>query len=218
MSCLGTSDPNLAFERLAASVSQLSERSAAILKLDYAIDLPSVLKREPVERESAWLGDRRAAYAELVARDPKTLSRWSNTAILELRALLINDTYSDKVYVVAAVRNRRTVGISHIINDEVQAAQASRRISTDFETDHPEPTPPLIVYAYPRDWAPQSVHLAVSFLDGDLPNFVRAFYADSFPELSTAPNQTEVEVVDGTAACAFKNPTRNHLYALWWTY
>jgi len=163
LSCLGTSDASEGVARLISALAELGDtEEARALKVDYGLELDVLLERTPTPREVRWLGDRRSGYAEVIKRDVKTLARWSDKAVADLRPLLIDDTFRGNLYVVAAVDGDRIAGITIIQEDlEEQPDGIKRRTSTDLENPSEDPSIPALVYAMPRDWRHASLHMSV---------------------------------------------------------
>lgn len=228
MSALGTSDPDEAYGRLLGVLAQLDGQHAGVLRVDFALDLGKYLQRKPLEREKRWLGDRRAGYSQIIGRDPKTLSRWSEQAIAELRTRLLNDTYTGALYLVAAVRGGRLLGVSLIQEEAAEAdckpvgdpkaqGDITSRSSLDYSNPTSELSLPCLLYALPRDWRPTSLTLAVSFLDEPFPSTVWAFHAPNFIEASYAATRYALGVEHGTATCRVIRPRRDRIYGIWWS-
>lgn len=229
MSALGTSDADEAFGRLLVIIDGLDGQQAAVLRVDFAIDLGHSLDRKPTAREERWLGERRVGYSQVIGRDPKTLSRWSDVAIGELRVRLLNDSYTGDLYVVAAEKSGRIVGISLIqeepenpvegsgqVNDQESPQPITGRRSLDYRNPTDQPSLPCLLYAFPRDWRPKSLTLVVSFLEEPHPFEVWAFQAPNFIEASYAAERYPLAIEAGTATCRFVNPRRDRMYGCWW--
>ncbi len=216
MSALATSDPVEARDRLVRVLNDLgtNERVQA-LKVDFGLDLENLLGQRPTQRELAWLGDRRSGFASVVGRDVKTLARWSDKAIGELRGKLLADTFTGHLFVLAGVKGDRILGCSMVQQNEEESEITERR-SFDFKNPSDGPSLPCLVYGYPRDWRPASLTLAVSFLEEPHPASVWGVVADSFLELSFAKERYELRLADGVATCRFVNPRRDQLYGMWW--
>lgn len=221
MSALGTSDASEATQRLLASLQQLGATpEVEALRVDYGLDLHAHLTRPPSTREVRWLGQRREGYAQVIGRDVKTLARWSDRAVKELRPLLIDDTFTGKLYVVAAVDDGRIAGIS-VIEERPSAAGAgtevAKRESTDLENPTDQPSIPALIYAMPRDWQPSSLHMAVVFR-GRRPEHVWAATCDTLLTVPFGAERHDLTVDEsGTAACRFVNPNRRVVYVVGWT-
>lgn len=218
MSALATSDPLEGLERLLGFLEELDdgERTRA-LKVDFGLDLERLLGRAPMARERDWLGDRRAGFAEVVGRDVKTVARWSDRAVAELRGKLLADTFRGHLYVVATVRGERIVGCSLVQQDEEEGeSRAIERRSVDYQNPAEGPSLPCLVYGYPRDWRPKTLTLAVAFVDMLMPSEVWAVMADSFFGICFGEDRHALTPVDGVASCKFVNPRRNQLYGVWW--
>lgn len=220
LSALGTSDPEEGRQRLLAAVAELGESDRAkALRLDLGIGFPDLIGRPAVDRELRWLGDRRSAYASAIGRDVKTLSRWSDRAVAELRGQLIADTFTGHLYVVAAVNGNRIVGTT-LIEQPLDDAQdgTTKRISTDVENRSNEPSLPCLVYSYPRDWRPASLTLVVAFQSEPYPDQVWATVADNIMRLPFGEERYLLKIEgEGQTMCRFIGPRRDRLYCVWWS-
>jgi len=220
MSALGTSDPQEGYERLCDALGKLddSERLRA-LRLDYGLDLAALLGREPVSREREWLGERRSGYAVVLKRDVKTLSRWSDKAVAELQAALLNDTFTGDLYVVANVRGDRILGTS-LIQQPLEATKdgITERSSMEIKNSSTEPSMPCLIYAFPRDWEPATLTLAVAFHAEPYPTYVWGTYSDNILKLPHGAQRYPIVLSNGVANCTFKKPRRELIYGVWWIY
>lgn len=217
LSALGTSDPEHGLARLHAALDTLGDGSRPwALRVDFGLDLDRLLKRRPSTRELDLLGDRRAGYAETIGRSVKTLARWSDEALAELRASLIDDTFTGNLYVVALVKDLRIVNLSLIEEDLADAREPTSRRSTDLPTGGGDPTIPALIYAFPRDWRPSKLQLAAVFR-GAKPLLVHALAAHGFLELPNGRREPLAVDSEGVAACSFFRPSRSLLYGIaWW--
>lgn len=223
MSALGTSDPTEALERLVQTIGTLPDvQAAGALMVDYGLDLAERLGRPPHERESRYLGDRRAAYAEVVQRDVKTLARWSDRAAADLRGRLLSDTFDGDLFVVGHVKGNRTLGFSLILNhpEPVEGSldgSITRSESFDITNRFDGPSLPAIVYGYPRDWRPRSLTIVASF-QTPVPDNIWAVAAANFHDLSFAGTKHELEYDDesGYVMCKFVGPRRDRIYGIVW--
>jgi hypothetical protein len=218
MSSLGASDPTIARERLVTTITELGDTARTrALRVDLGLDLAALLERDPVSREREWLGDRRNAYAEVIGRDVKTLARWSDRAVAELRGHLLDDTFLGHLYVVAAVEHDRIVGAS-LIQEPPAATKdgITERSSLDLENPSSEPSMPCLIYGYPRDWRPASLTLAVAFRTEPLPELVWGTYTNNIMKLPFGEKRYPLQLKEGTATCKFLNPRTDQLYAVWW--
>lgn len=216
MSALGTSDPQEAFGRLQAGLEALGagERTAA-LAVDFGLDLETHLKRPPTAPEVDWLMERRTGYGRVIGRSVKTLSRWSDDKLAELRASLITDYFSGHLVVMAAVRGDRILGCTlsrYTAVEDGQQLGASQHI----DNPSPEPSPPCLTYGFPRDWRPSALTLGVTFLAEPYPPAVWAIVADSFFEAAFGRERYRLPLHQGTALCRIEAPRRDRLYSLWW--
>lgn len=218
MSALGTADPEAGLERLAEVLTALgdSERTRA-LKIDFGIGFEELVGRAPVIREREWLGDRRSAYAGAAGRDVKTLSRWSDRAVAELRGHLLADSFNGHLYVVAAVEGRRIKGTS-LIQEPLDGAKdgITERSTLDMPNPSAEPSMPCLIYSYPRDWRPASLTLVVAFLSEPYPEKIWGAYTDNIMKLPFGQQRHALKLGGNTATCRFVQPRTDLLYAVWW--
>jgi len=217
MSALGTSDPTDGLQRLMAILDDQEdgERLRA-LRVDFGLSLVALLMRDPTPRERDWLGDRRSGYAEVVERDVKTLARWSDAEVADLRARLISDTFNGNLYVVAAVDGDRIAGITVTEEDLGQEGDEIQRRSTDITNKSEGSSVPALIYAFPRDWRPANLHMAVVFRGGSKPSGVWAAQCDSLMEMPFATERYPLEIQDDTASCRFERPRRDRVYSITW--
>jgi hypothetical protein len=216
MSALATSDPQVAYERLVRELSGFGDRDRVdALAVDFGLDLKRHLGREPTAREVAWLGDRRSGFAQVIGRDVKTLARWSDRTIQELRAKLLADTFTGDLYVVAAVKGDRIVGITLVQRHDF-GSNPTPQTSMSFDNPTTESSMPCFVYGYPRDWRPRTLTLAVSFLVEPYPSRITAVIADSFFGLAFGEERYELPLMNDTAVCKVKGPRTDRLYGIWW--
>ncbi|TCJ35198.1 hypothetical protein [Parafrankia sp. BMG5.11] len=218
MSALGTADPEVGLQRLAAAVTAMgdSERARA-LKVDFGLGFEELVGRMPVVREREWLGDRRSAYAGAIGRDVKTLSRWSDRAVAELRGHLLSDSFNGHLYVVAAVEGQRIKGAS-LIQEPLEGTKdgITERSSLDIDNPSTEPSMPCLIYSYPRDWRPASLTLAVAFLSEPHPATIWGTYTDNIMKLAFGHERYVLNLNGNTATCRFLQPRTDLLYAIWW--
>ncbi|RBY76887.1 hypothetical protein DQ239_11860 [Blastococcus sp. TF02-09] len=216
MSALGTSDPQEAYERLRAALAALGpgERATA-LAVDFGLDLAQHLGRQPTGPETDWLMERRTGYGRVIGRTVKTLSRWSDEKLAELRASLITDYFAGHLVVMAAVRGDRILGCTL---SRFTAVDGGNQVGDSQHLDNPtsEPSPPCLVYGFPRDWRPSALTMGVSFLEHPYPTAVWAVVADSFFEVAFARERYPLRPHEGAYICRFRDPRRDRLYALWW--
>jgi len=217
MSALGTSDPAEGLQRLIAILNDQEDgEKLRALRVDFGISLADYLLRHPTPRERDWLGDRRSGYAEVVGRDVKTLARWSDAEVADLRARLISDTFNGNLYVVAAVDGDRIAGITVTEEDLGQEGDAIKRRSTDIANSSEGPSVPALIYVFPRDWRPAMLHMAVVFRWESKPSQVWAAQCDSLIELPFAVERYPLEIQDDTASCRFEGPRRDRIYCIGW--
>lgn len=224
MSSLATADPDEAHERLVQIIGRLDDQHRSVLAVDFGLELERYLEREPNSREQRWLGARRDAYGLIVERDRKTLARWSDAALGELRAQLLSDTFTGHLYLVVVVDGDRVRHVA-MVQEELQQpghdgvdVQPTERQTVEFENPTEGHSPPCFLYAFPRDWQPASLTLAVSFQSEPYPERVWGFHAANFIEASFAADRYELTLRDGTATCRFQEPPRGRVYGVWWQY
>jgi hypothetical protein len=216
MSALGTSDAIEGHARLVGLLDALADRErAAALKADFGLELPELLGKPSTGREQQWLGDRRTSYGRVIGRDAKTLARWSDRTLAELRTHLLADTFTGDLFVIAAVRGERIVGCT-LVQQELDQGEIVERRSLDYANPSDLPSMPCLIYGYPRDWRPASLTLAVSFLEQPYPETIWGVFAESFFDLVYSAERSQLQVHDGSATCKFVNPRRDQLYAVWW--
>lgn len=212
----GTSDPGEAVEVLTAILDRMGETDPVrALKIDLGLDLAGLLGRAPTAREVELLGQRRAGYAEVLGRDVKTLARWSDRALAELRAQLITDQFDGHVVIAAGVKNRRVVGIE-LIRYEQDDAQLSSGKNVGYTNPESGSSLPLVLFGYPRDWRPIDIRFVIAFMDEDYPRSVWALVADGVLDVGFGHERYGLDIDDGLARCRIENPRRDHLYGVWW--
>ena len=216
LSALGTSDPGEAFDALRAILDRMGDGERVRgLKVDFGLDLADLLQRQPAGREYDFLGERRSAYGTLIGRGVKTLSRWSDATIAELRAQLISDQFTGQVVVAAGVIERRVAEVKVIRYEPGDTKLVSGRTISYLNPE--DSSLPLVLYGFPRDWRPASIRFAVAFLGDDLPQRVWAIVADSILDVGFGHERHAIQVDDnGMATCRIDNPRRDQLYGVWW--
>lgn len=215
LSSLATSDAVEGLNTLKLIVQRMGdgERIRA-LKVDFGWELDTLLDRTPTSREQDFLGERRAAYAELIGRDVKTLSRWSDKTTLELRAQLLTDQFDGNIVIAAGVKNGRVTGVEVM---RYEQGDDEFRHGTNVGYQNPEETSlPLVLYGFPRDWRPKSIRFVIAFMDEELPNRAWALVADSVLDVGFGHERTALTIEDGMARCRIENPRRDQLYGVWW--
>ena len=220
MSALGSSDPQEGYSRLVEILNNFapSERVQALF-VDYGLELRQLLGREPTLRECQWLGDRRSGFASLIGRDVKTVARWSDRAVAELRGKLLADQFNGDLIVMAAVDGDHIAGctlIQHELDQRGERVSSSSSLNYDNPTD--EPSMPCLIYSFPRDWKPATLTLAVAFRQEPRPSNVWAIVAPSFFDVSFGEERYELPLDKDTATCKIIKPRRDRLYAVWWRY
>ncbi|MGC4192936.1 MAG: hypothetical protein QM589_17460 [Thermomicrobiales bacterium] len=108
LAALGTSDPGAAYDTLVAILRQMGDgERMRSLRVDFGLDLEELLERTPTGKERDFLGERRSGYATVIGRGAKTLSRWSDKTLGELRGRLITDQFNGRVVVTAVNAARK---------------------------------------------------------------------------------------------------------------
>lgn len=216
LSALGTQDVSEAYELLLGHLDDLedTERSRG-LRVEFALDLEDLLGREPVERERTWLGDRRSAYAELVGRDVKTIRRWSDRTIAELRAQLTTDAFDGLILLTAGVQARRIITYQTMLYDKDDHDYSHGR-THGFENPATDATTPSqILYSFPAEWRPTELNLLVQFL-GEQPEDCFVTAAKTLIDVSFGSGATPVALHDGLLRAKIPEPRWDHLYSVWW--
>lgn len=215
LSATGTSDPGDAYELICTALDDLGDGDRVrALKVDFGLDLPELLGYSPSSREIDYLGDRRGAHAEILGYDVKTLSRWSDKTIGELRGKLLADQFDGRIIVAAGVKHRRITGIE-VMQYEQDDTELSHGKTMGF-TNPEDSSLPLVLYAFPRDWRPISLGFVIAFLDEDYPTTVSALVADTIIDVGFGHERTPLEIDDGMARCRIDRPQRDQLYGVWW--
>lgn len=216
LSALGTSDASEAYDTLVALIKGLGEgERARALAVDYGLNLAAHLGRPPSGREVDWLGERRHGFGQVIGRDAKTLARWSDRTVSDLRARLLSDFFVGDLFVTAVVEGGRVLGCS-LTRREADYENAAESTTTDFKNPSAEPSPPFLVYAFPRDWRPRTLTLVVAFNGKEPPEEVTAVVADGFLSLSFAEERYQLPLTDGIATCKIVTPRRDRVYGVWW--
>lgn len=214
MSALGTSDPQVALERFTDVLGVLDDTPwARALKVDLGCELKRLLERAPVPDEIRLLGQRRASYSLVVQKDVKTLGRWSDRAAEDLRAQLIDDTFSGTITVIAAVDEGRIAGVTTILEDP---KTGKRKETDEWENTSLEVSLPCLIYGFPRDWKPSSLRLAVAFRRAPVPERIWAVVAATFFDLACATERHELPVQDNMVMARIDEPRRDRLYGVFW--
>lgn len=215
LSALATSDPYEADQALQQLLLNLpdSEQMSALV-VDYGFNLDDLLGRPPTSREVDYLSDRRAAYAELVGRDVKTIARWSDRTVAELRSKLLCDYFDGHILVAAGVKASRILGIE-VMQYEKMDEDFNHGTSISYKNPEPGPSLPLVLYGFPRDWRPATIRFVVSFLD-EPPSEAWALVADSVLDVGFGHERTPLPIEQGMARCMIQNPRRSQLYGVGW--
>ena len=153
MEAIGLDEPSKVVTAIGLVLDGLGDGDRVrALKVDFGLELEKLLARRPSTREIDFLGDRRAAYAEVVGRDVKTLSRWSSRTLQELRAQFVTQPFRGLVIVTAGVQNRRLTGIDAITferDDETRSHGQSTAITNPSDG----PSLPAVIYGIPYGWS-----------------------------------------------------------------
>lgn len=216
LSAAGTSGPSEAREVVTAILDRMGETDGVLaLKVDFGLDLAALLRRAPTAREVELLGQRRAGYAEVIGRDVKTLARWSDRALAELREQLITDQFDGHVVIAAGVKNRRVTGVE-LMRYERDDTQLTGGKNIGYTNPEAGSSLPLVLFGYPRDWRPIDIRFVIAFMDEDYPTAVWALVADGVLDVGFGHERHPLELDDGMARCRIENPRRDQLYGVWW--
>lgn len=216
MTALDAATPGNAQEALTLALLRQpdSSRSRA-LRVDLGLDLDELLERMPTPRERDVLGERRSSYASLVQRDVKTLRRWSDRAVGELRAQLSSEHFDGQIVVACGVQKRRLIGIE-VVRYQKDDTRRSHGLNEGHTNPTEGPSPPMVLYGFSqRDWHPVAIHFAVSFLD-ETPSRAWALAVVDVSDISFGHERFPLEVVDSMARCRIDQPTRDQVYGVWW--
>lgn len=215
LAALGTGDPGAAYNTLLAVLQQMGDGDRVrSLRVDFGLDLEELLERAPTGKEYDYLGERRSGYGEVVGRGVKTLSRWSDKAIGELRGRLITDQFNGRVVVTAGVSNRRVTGVEVLCYEPDDTNLSNGRAAG--HTNPEDSSLPLVLCGIPRYWHPISIQFAIAFLGQDYPTRVWALAAESIIEIGFGHQRFELEIDDGMARCRIDHPDHDHVYGVWW--
>lgn len=152
----------------------------------------------------------------LVERDVKTLGRWSDRALGELRGSLLTDRFDGHLLVAAGVQHRRLTGLEVMRYDRDDETFSHGR---DLGYTNPEtgPSLPLVLFGFPADWQPASLRFVVAFIEEE-PKQVWALVADNVIDIGFGHQRTEVQVADCMARCKIEQPRWDQLYGVWWAW
>ncbi|MEA3078195.1 MAG: hypothetical protein QOF60_3103 [Actinomycetota bacterium] len=216
LSALATSDPGEAYQALCLLLNRMGDGDRIrALKVDFGLELPELLQRAPTSRERDWLGERRAGLATVIGRDVKTLARWSDRTLGELRSQLLTDQFDGQLVITAGVKNKRVAGVE-VMRYEKEDEHLSSGQNIGYTNPEAGPSLPLVLYGFPRDWRPKSIRFVMAFMDEELPTHVWALVADSVLDVGFGHERTELDITDGIARCRIENPRRDQLYGVWW--
>jgi hypothetical protein len=216
LSALATSDPSEAYQTLCLLLSRMGDgERVRALKVDFGLELTELLQRAPSSRERDWLGERRNGFAEVIGRDVKTLARWSDRTLGELRSELLTDQFDGQLVIAAGVLNKRVTGVE-VMRYKKEDEQLSSGRNIGYTNPEAGPSLPLVLYGFPRDWRPQTLRFVIAFMDEELPAHVWALVADSVLDVGFGHERTELAVEDGMTRCRIENPRRDQLYGVWW--
>lgn len=215
MSALGTSDPEAGARKLVAHLDKLGDgEHTRALKVDLCLELDELLGRSATPRERDYLVERRTGYSKVAYRGVKTLSRWSDRALTELRSKLIDDRFTGDLTIVGIVEGDRIVGTTTIQSTPGDTTAA--RTSTDYPNQSTECSMRCLVYGYPRDWQPASLSLMVSFRNSPYPSEIHAVAANNFFELVYATERYRLALQGDMAICKFVGPRTDRIYGIFW--
>jgi hypothetical protein len=215
LAALGVSDPREGVAALQFALHQLGDGDRVrALKVDLGLDLQELLGRPPVTREMDWLGERRSAYAEVIGRDVKTLARWSDRTLEELRAHLSVDKFDGQVIITAGVQSRRINGVEvmRFDNDDIHLTHGT---NTGITNPEPGSSLPLVLYGFPGDWRPSTLRFAIAFID-EHPQKAWALVIGTVINIGFGHERTELEIVQGLARYRIDQPRQDQLYGVWW--
>lgn len=216
MGALGATSPADGFERLTLELLRMpdSQRTRA-LRVDFGLDLEDLLGQSPTPRERDVLGDRRSSYATVVDRDVKTVARWSNRAVAELRAQLESEQFDGHIIVACGVQKHRLVGIE-VMRYEKKDTNLSRGVNEGYTNPAEGPSPPMVLYGFSkRDWQPSAIQFAVTFFD-ELPMRAWAIVAADISDICFGHERFDADVDDRMIRCRIENPRRDQVYGVWW--
>ncbi|HJP69255.1 MAG TPA: hypothetical protein VJ846_10165 [Sphingomicrobium sp.] len=114
-------------------------------------------------RTRPGIDERRSAYADLLARRENASSVVGAGTCSPTRS-------PGNLYVVAAVKGNRILTTS-LVQEPLDATKdgLTERESSNMDNPSTAPSMPCLIYAYPRDWRPASLTLAVVFQDEPYP-------------------------------------------------
>ena len=216
MGALGATTPADAFERLTLELLRLpdSQRTRA-LRVDLGLGLDDLLGQIPTPRERDVLGDRRSSYATLVERDVKTVARWLDRAIGELRAQLESERFHGHIIVAVGVQKHRLVGIE-VMRYARDDANLSRGVNEGYTNPTEGPSPPMVLYGFSqKEWQPSAIQFAVTFFD-ESPARAWAIAVDDVSDICFGQERFDVEIDDGMIRCRIDDPRRDQVYGVWW--
>ncbi|GAA1508670.1 hypothetical protein [Nocardioides humi] len=215
VAALGAQDSGTAYDALLAILRQMGDgERVRSLRVDFGVDLEELLKRPPSTKEYDFLGDRRSGYGTVIGRGVKTLSRWSDKTIGELRGRLITDRFNGRVVVTAGVQDRRVTGIEVLCYERDDTNMSNGRA-----IGHPNPEAsslPLVMCGIPSHWQPLSIQFVVAFLGDDCPTKVWALASESVMNVCFGHQRFELEISEGMARCRIDGPDHDHVYGVWW--
>lgn len=216
LNALGTHDPLEAYRSLQQVIVDMpdSEQLRALV-VDYGFNLDEFFDRSPSSREVDYLSDRRATYASIVGRDTKTLSRWSNRILKELRSHLQHDHFDGTIIVAAGVKDRRTIGVE-VMRFEKNDTTLNHGTNTGHTNPEQQPSLPLILYTIPQSWNPTELQFAIQFLDNHQPEKAWALVADTIHDIGFGHRRTPLEIRDSMIRVRFEKPVTEQVYGVWW--
>lgn len=215
MDALGLDDPATAHQAVLLLIANLGDgERVRALKVDLGVDLADLFGRQPRSRERDWLTERRDVYSIISGRSVKTLTRWSDKTLSELRAQFIPQPFRGHVLVTAGVQSGRLAGIDVITFDKDDEG-FSHGQTTTITNPSKLPSTPLLIYGIPYGWEPASLTMIVMFLD-DLPEQVWAVAADSLANLSFGHQRFELTLDGNITRCRFETPGRELVYGVAW--
>lgn len=215
-------EPKAAFDRLVEILTRMPDTDQLrALVVDLGFDLEELLGRPATPREKALLGERRNGYAETIGRDVKTLARWSNKALLELKVLLEAEArhnrqaaFEGHLLITAGVQNRRLAG-AEVMRYELSDTDFKHGVTESFTNPESRHSLPALLYQIPQTWKIHSVRFVVLFTD-EQPKDAWALACDSVLDISFGNERFPLDIEDGNTRCRIDNPRVDQVYGVWW--
>lgn len=215
LDALQTDDAEDARRLIERRLEQLGDgQGSRVLRVDFSLDLPSLLGSTPTPRDCDLLGERRQSYATILGRDVKTLSRWSDKALSELRALLDVDSFQGRVLVTAGIQQRRLAGIE-VLRYDASDTELSEGRTSSYRNLAEAPSLPCVLYGLPLDWQATSLQFVVTFIEEE-PVQVWAIAADNLYEIAFGHQRFAIDIEEGMVRCRIDHPVHDQVYGIWW--